>query len=139
MKEMIKKVREDRKGFTLMELLIVVAIIAVLVAILIPVFNSSLVKAKEAADVANLRSAYAEAQIAILTDGDEVDDAWEAAYCNVEDAMNYADDKYSYEDGVVTYEATKLDDGKTYTWTLSAEEEDDDDSGSGGGGESSGE
>ncbi|MEG1167376.1 MAG: prepilin-type N-terminal cleavage/methylation domain-containing protein, partial [Gordonibacter sp.] len=39
MKEMIKRVREEKGGFTLAELLIVVAIILVLVAIAIPVFT----------------------------------------------------------------------------------------------------
>jgi len=43
-----------------MEMLIVVAIIAVLIAIAIPVFNNQLEKAREAVDAANLRSAYAE-------------------------------------------------------------------------------
>ena len=48
------------KGFTLAELLIVVAIIAVLVAISIPIFSSQLEKSREATDLANIRSAYAE-------------------------------------------------------------------------------
>ena len=42
------------RGFTLMEMLIVVAIIAVLAAIAIPVFNGSLHKAKVAADMARI-------------------------------------------------------------------------------------
>lgn len=45
------------RGFTLMEMLVVVAIIAVLVAIAIPVFAGQLAKAREAADAANCRSA----------------------------------------------------------------------------------
>ena len=49
----------NRKGFTLAELLIVVAIIAVLVAVAIPVFGSQLEKSREAADLANVRAAYA--------------------------------------------------------------------------------
>jgi prepilin-type N-terminal cleavage/methylation domain-containing protein len=52
---------KNRKGFTLAELLIVVAIIAVLVAISIPIFSRQLEKARDAASVANLRSAYSEA------------------------------------------------------------------------------
>lgn len=52
----------NRKGFTLAELLIVVAIIAVLVAIAIPVFTTQLHNARVAADVANVRAYYAELQ-----------------------------------------------------------------------------
>ena len=59
--------RLNKKGFTLAELLIVVAIIAVLVAIAIPIFTSQLEKAREATDAANIRAAYAEVQAAVLT------------------------------------------------------------------------
>lgn len=61
--------KNNKKGFTLAELLIVVAIIGVLVAISIPVFTSQLEKAKEATDAANLRSAYAQVISTNLTDG----------------------------------------------------------------------
>jgi prepilin-type N-terminal cleavage/methylation domain-containing protein len=44
------------KGFTLLEMLIVVAIIAILVAIGIPAYQSSLAKAKEAVCLSNRRS-----------------------------------------------------------------------------------
>ena len=57
-----------KKGFTLAELLIVVAIIAVLVAISIPIFSSQLEKSREATDLANVRSAYAEVVAAAATD-----------------------------------------------------------------------
>ena len=59
--------RLNKKGFTLAELLIVVAIIAVLVAIAIPIFTSQLEKAREATDAANIRAAYTEVQTAVLT------------------------------------------------------------------------
>ena len=52
--------KKSREGFTLAELLIVVAIIAVLVAVAIPVFGNQLEKSREAADLANVRAAYAE-------------------------------------------------------------------------------
>jgi type IV pilus assembly protein PilA len=62
--------KKNNKGFTLAELLIVVAIIAVLVAIAIPVFQTRLEQARETTDIANLRSAYAAGQVAALS-GDE--------------------------------------------------------------------
>ena len=64
---MFKKFRKNEKGFTLAELLIVVAIIGVLVAISIPIFTSQLEKAREATDLANMRSAYAECSSSVLT------------------------------------------------------------------------
>jgi len=54
----MKKVRKQA-GFTLAELLIVVAIIAILVAIGIPMFNTAMEKSRETADISNLRAAKA--------------------------------------------------------------------------------
>ncbi len=59
----------NKKGFTLAELLIVVAIIAVLVAIAIPVFTAQLEKSKESTDMANIRSAYATLVAQYMEDG----------------------------------------------------------------------
>ena len=70
MQELMNK-RRNQKGFTLAELLIVVAIIAVLVAIAIPIFTAQLEKSREATDKANLRSAYAEVSAALLDDDEE--------------------------------------------------------------------
>lgn len=61
-----------RNGFTLMEMLIVIAIIAVLIAIAIPVFASQLEKSREAADLANVRSAYAQVSAEVLLGDPEV-------------------------------------------------------------------
>ena len=60
--------RLNKKGFTMAELLIVVAIIAVLVAIAIPVFSAQLEKARDATDEANVRAAIAEATVEYLDD-----------------------------------------------------------------------
>ncbi|MBS6953276.1 MAG: prepilin-type N-terminal cleavage/methylation domain-containing protein [Enterocloster asparagiformis] len=66
MNRMSKKL--NKKGFTLAELLIVVAIIAVLVAVSVPIFSSKLEKAREATDVANMRAAKAAAAAMYLGD-----------------------------------------------------------------------
>lgn len=59
----------NKKGFTLMEMLIVVAIIVILVAIAIPTFTGQMEKTRETADKANLRSAKAAAVTEDLTTG----------------------------------------------------------------------
>ena len=63
----MKRKIKSAKGFTLAELLIVVAIIAVLVAIGIPIFTSQLEKSREAVDLSDVRSAYAEVMMAAIT------------------------------------------------------------------------
>ena len=60
--------KKNKKGFTLAELLIVVAIIAVLVAISIPIFTSQLRKARVAVNQANARAGEAAAYAAYLED-----------------------------------------------------------------------
>ena len=65
---MFKKLSK-KKGFTLMEMMIVVAIIAILMAIIIPTFKGTLDKARAATDEANLRAYYAEQMANYILDG----------------------------------------------------------------------
>lgn len=78
-KEKLSKKLKKSGGFTLIEMLIVVAIIAILVAISIPLVSSSLDKAKKATDTANERAAKAAALITYMTD-DKVDYGTEYYY-----------------------------------------------------------
>ena len=86
--------RLNKKGFTLAELLIVVAIIGVLVAVSIPIFTAQLEKSREATDMANLRAAKA-ALITCVLDADESD----AIYKALQDSTKVY---YDAQNGVLT-------------------------------------
>jgi prepilin-type N-terminal cleavage/methylation domain-containing protein len=55
MRFLLKKFHESDKGFTLVELMVVVVIIGVLVAIAVPVYNNITIRAEQATVEANLR------------------------------------------------------------------------------------
>ncbi len=65
--------RITKKGFTMAELLIVVAILAILVAVSIPVFTSKLGAAKKATDEANVRACKAIVVSCVLSDSFSAD------------------------------------------------------------------
>ena len=81
------------KGFTLMEMLIVIAIIVVLVAISIPTFSGSLDKANAATDAANFRAA-------------------KAVVINAEMAGTPVTGYYEYDSAEFVSEASNADKGK---------------------------
>ena len=72
-----------QKGFTLVELLIVVVIIGILVSISIPIFTAQMHKAEVAADWANLRAYYAEIKAGTCAVSFTTDKGYSIAYnCN---------------------------------------------------------
>ena len=73
----------NKKGFTLIEMLVVIAIIAILVAIIIPTVTSATTKANAATDAANLRSAKAAITIKVLDGTYEAGDTVSAADAGV--------------------------------------------------------
>lgn len=110
----LRKKLKSKKGFTLMEMLIVVAIIVILLAIAIPSFNNSLNKAKITADEANVRSYYAEIMVKNMTADDDDLDLPSAGKVN--DAMKAAGYELQAKDAEVTASGTTVDDFKlTYT------------------------
>lgn len=70
LKEKLNAKLSKNGGFTLVEMLIVVAIIAILIAVSIPLVNGALEKARHATDDANYRNAVALADLKILTTDD---------------------------------------------------------------------
>ena len=109
----------NKKGFTLIEMLVVIAIIAILVAIVIPTVNNATTKAKEATDIANIRSTVAQYQI----DNMNGTATWEDPVLKFEDKY----DGPTAENGMtVKYVTTTLTDGNdptdtnhhTYVWKL---------------------
>ena len=113
--------KNNRKGFTLAELLIVVAIIAVLVAVAIPVFTTQLEKSRDATSVANMRAAYAEAQIAFVSESDTGNAVYDRAsntvtVSNVVIKTEDAND-WSEQAGDLPFDAPE-DPGESNTMTL---------------------
>ena len=104
---------KDKKGFTLAELLIVVAIIAVLVAIAVPIFTGQLEKAKESADAANLRAAYATAAVKAL-EADGVfagDETTDVTITQTTAGWAHVDDIAGIDPDVDTYGINEVTDG----------------------------
>ncbi len=64
--------RFRKQGFTLAELLIVIAVIAVLTAVAIPAFSAMQEKGRESTDAANIRSLYLQVMTAVVSAGGDV-------------------------------------------------------------------
>ena len=81
MQKLFKRLHKDEKGFTLVELMVVVVIIGVLVAIAVPIYNNITTQAQSAADEATartIRSAYQMYQAG--SDGDFGSGVWPDGY-----------------------------------------------------------
>lgn len=98
--KIMRKIRTSKKGFTLAELLIVVAIIGVLVGISIPIFTAQLNKSKIATNQANIRAAKAAAVSDYLGEGKTTDVAYTYDCENGTITIGSADTTDADSDGV---------------------------------------
>ena len=101
--------RNNRKGFTIVELVIVIAVIAILAGVLIPTFAGVTSKAKDSKALQEAKNAYT-ADLATLNG--QVTEAEIAKYTNneLQGTFTFADDGESY-----TY-SFENDDNITYTF-----------------------
>ena len=63
---------KNKKGFTIVELVIVIAVIAILAAVLIPTFSNVIQKANDSADLQKFTNAYKAALADALSDDGKV-------------------------------------------------------------------
>ena len=108
----------SKKGFTVVELVIVIAVIAILSAVLIPTFGNLINKANESALQQNLTNAYTEyiidcdgdymakSEVKIATKGD-IDDANIVIY-----VFNTTDNVWKVEAKAATGTYTVVEDGE---------------------------
>ncbi|MBN2559279.1 MAG: prepilin-type N-terminal cleavage/methylation domain-containing protein [Clostridia bacterium] len=115
---MMRKMKRNDKGFTLVELMIVVVIIGILIAIAIPIYNSIQTTAEERACQANMRSIRSQLEV-YKADTDAGDGSYPIAASNA--VATWTDFLAEYfegatpvcPDGDLSY--TYSSDGDTYT------------------------
>ena len=105
----------NKKGFTIVELVIVIAVIAILAAVMIPTFGGIIDKANESAALQQADAAYT--NDLILLDG-QAANYTEADYMKYEVATKYVSGETYYTKSNNVYKEatglTKFEDGTTY-------------------------
>ena len=89
----------DKKGFTIVELVIVIAVIAILAGIMIPTFSNVTETAKKAAVEAKAAEAYKNAMALDMADGYQ---DYNVADADLAEGFTYEDGNVSYTDGEYT-------------------------------------
>lgn len=104
MKTICRMLKRDSKGFTLVELMVVLLIIGILVAIAIPIYNKTQAEAQKKSCQANLRTingaiAQYQADGNDMNELDKVSDLVSAGYLKKEPTCPTSGGEYSIENG----------------------------------------
>jgi prepilin-type N-terminal cleavage/methylation domain-containing protein len=125
MQKLMRMIHKEEKGFTLVELMVVVVIIGILVAIAIPIYNTLQETARLNAHMSNIRTI--EGTIAVAqaegTDSADIDtDLLEGDYFSDDNPWPTSPGTYSVTAGTLTADPTKaatqtaIDGGEAVTW-----------------------
>ena len=100
----------NKKGFTIVELVIVIAVIAILAAVLIPTFSGIIEKANKSAALQEARNAYTELYADDIQDG-VIDGKINGTAITLDTGVTYTTDA-----GKVTAFSYTADNGKTVSF-----------------------
>ena len=108
--------KNNRKGFTIVELVIVIAVIAILATVMVPTFGNVIDKAKNSALVQELKNEYTEFMIKMADD----DTVTGYDFSDDEVIIKIEDDYYTFSDGELDMDTN--DDSKPAKHTIAANE-----------------
>lgn len=116
--------KTNKKGFTIVELVIVIAVIAILAGVMIPTFGGIIETAQESAEMQAVAAAYKEAYALALADDGAIDAAGEEETVSgykftikADGTCTVADDGVASNDGYDSAYGYAFADGK---WTVHA-------------------
>ena len=110
---MLKKFKKNQKGFTLVELMVVVVIIGILVAIAVPVYRNVQTNAEKKANEANIRIIESAIQM-FLAEGGTLDELDKGGGIDLLVEQKYLKKVPKYPNSEEEYSIEVNDDGTTY-------------------------